>query len=183
MADVKKTAILVAMFLFGWSTSSAANDAPSIKTKMINAKGQQVGEATLTETPNGLLLRLNLSPKHAGIDPGTHAFHIHEVGKCEAPFKSAGGHFNPANKQHGFLDQKGKHAGDLPNLHVPKATALTVEYLVPDLTLSSGEGKLLDSDGSSLVVHKGADDYHTDPAGDAGDRVACGVIESAAKAK
>ena len=137
----------------------------------------------MMETPNGLLIRVNLPAKPDGISSGTHAIHIHEVGQCEPPFKSAGGHFNPMKQQHGFLDRKGKHAGDLPNIHVPANAPLTVEYFVPELSLSSGKASLMDSDGSALVIHQGADDYHTDPAGDAGDRVACGVIERSAKTK
>ena len=108
--------------------------------------------------------------------PGVHAFHIHAVGKCEPPdFKSAGPHFNPDQTRHGIMSPEGPHAGDLPNIHVPADGKLEVEFLNPVVTLSQ-ESALLDEDGSAIVIHAGADDYKTDPAGNAGDRIACGVI-------
>lgn len=182
MAPTKMIAILI-IVLLGWYGRGLGNDAESVKVKMINTDKQEIGEATLTQTPQGVLIHLNLSEKASGLSPGTHAFHVHEIGKCQPPFKSAGGHFNPSNKQHGFLDKKGKHAGDLPNVYVSENGPLTVEYLVPELSLRGGKANLLDRDGSALVIHERADDYHTDPAGDAGDRVACGVIDRSAKVK
>jgi Cu-Zn family superoxide dismutase len=119
------------------------------------------------------MLRLTL--KNA--TPGVHALHIHEIGRCEAPsFESAGGHVAPAGGEHGFYDGAGPHAGDLPNIYVPASTELTVEYHVDNLTLASGPRSLLDANGSSVVIHAGRDDYISDPAGRAGDRLACGVI-------
>jgi superoxide dismutase, Cu-Zn family len=147
------------------------------KVKMINGNRLDVGEATLSESPSGVLIRLTLRAKPEGISPGTHALHIHNVGKCEPPFKSAGEHFDPIHKKHGFFSKDGKHIGDLPNIHVPENAPLIVEFLVPQLSLGGGKYSLFDSDGSALVIHQGADDYITDPAGNAGDRVACGVIE------
>jgi Cu-Zn family superoxide dismutase len=108
--------------------------------------------------------------------PGTHGFHIHTVGKCEPPeFESAGGHFNPDKAKHGYLNNDGPHAGDMPNVHVPDSGKLTVEVLNPLVTLGA-ESALLDEDGSSLMLHADPDDYQTDPAGHAGGRIACGVI-------
>jgi superoxide dismutase, Cu-Zn family len=134
--------------------------------------GKEVGKAELTNTPSGVLIRLTLD----GVRPGTHAFHIHAVGKCEPPdFKSAGGHFNPDGTKHGLMNEEGPHAGDMPNLHVPDSGKLTVEVLNEMVTLDA-EPALLDQDGSALVIHAGADDYRSDPAGNAGDRIACGVI-------
>jgi Cu-Zn family superoxide dismutase len=149
------------------------------KVKMVDVKGQEVGEATLTELSDGVLIRLNLAGKPPLISPGSHALHIHEVGKCEQTFKSAGGHFNPLEKKHGYLDPQGKHLGDLPNIHVPDSGILTVEIFAPQITLTAGKTSLLDADGSSLVIHAAVDDYRTDPAGNSGDRIACGVIEKA----
>lgn len=138
-----------------------------------NAKGKTLGTVTLTAAPNGVVVKGSLSH----LSPGTHAIHIHEVGKCEAPkFTSAGGHFNPAHKQHGFMMPEGMHAGDLPNLEVPANGKIRFEYFDPHATLS-GENTVFDADGSAVVVHAKADDYKSQPAGDAGDRVACGVIE------
>jgi Cu-Zn family superoxide dismutase len=107
---------------------------------------------------------------------GTRAFHIHEVGKCDPPFESAGGHFNPTGKQHGKDNPNGPHAGDLPNLDVPQSGRVKVQVVVKDVSLDTGRGALLDADGAALVVHEGADDYKSDPAGNAGKRLACGVI-------
>jgi Cu-Zn family superoxide dismutase len=137
-----------------------------------DASGNEVGKATLVATPSGVLIRLDLT----GVPPGEHAFHIHTVGKCEPPdFKSAGAHFNPDETKHGFMNGDGPHAGDMPNLHVPDSGKLQVEVLDSMVSLSE-DPALLDADGAALVIHAGADDYKTDPAGNAGDRIACGVI-------
>jgi Cu-Zn family superoxide dismutase len=137
-----------------------------------DASGKDVGKATLTVAPSGVLVSLDL----AAVPAGEHAFHIHAVGKCEPPdFKSAGPHFNPDETKHGLLNPEGPHAGDMPNLHVPADGKLQVEILDPAVTLSA-EAALLDADGAALVIHAAADDYKTDPAGNAGDRIACGVI-------
>jgi Cu-Zn family superoxide dismutase len=137
-----------------------------------DASGKEVGTATLVTTPSGTLITLDLT----AAPPGTHGFHIHSAGKCEPPeFESAGGHFNPDKTKHGLLNADGPHAGDMPNVHVPDGGKLTVEVLNSLVSLS-GESALLDEDGSALVLHAGADDYRTDPAGHAGGRIACGVI-------
>jgi superoxide dismutase, Cu-Zn family len=142
------------------------------KATLKDAKGQTVGDATLTETPHGVLIHVNLTKGPSGV----HAFHIHAVGKCEAPFTSAGPHFNPSQKQHGVENPMGMHAGDLPNIHVPSDGALTFEFVARDVTLKPGANSLLDADGSALIAHAKEDDYKTDPAGNSGDRVICGVI-------
>jgi superoxide dismutase, Cu-Zn family len=172
---------LLLVFLLGWYGHGLANDTDSTNVKMINTSGQQVGEATLTETPNGLLIRLALPSNPPGVSPGAHAFHIHEVGKCEPPFKSAGGHFNPLGKKHGYLNKGAGHAGDLPNIHVPEKSPMTMEFMAPELSLTRGKAALMDADGSALVIHAGEDDYRSDPAGEAGDRIACGVVEKRSK--
>lgn len=142
------------------------------KATLKNAQGQTVGNATLTETPHGVLMHVSLMNAPAGV----HAFHIHETGKCEAPFTTAGGHFNPTKKQHGVENPMGMHAGDLPNIDVPASGALTFDVIARDVTLTPGANSLLDADGSALVIHAKSDDYKGDPAGNAGDRVICGVI-------
>lgn len=135
--------------------------------------GKTVGQAELSGTSKGVLLRLHLT----GATPGTHALHFHEIGKCDAPsFESAGGHFNPTKATHGFHSAKGPHLGDIPNLHVPRDGALELEMFVDNASLDAGANALLDSDGAALVIHEAADDYHSDPAGNAGGRAACGVI-------
>jgi Cu-Zn family superoxide dismutase len=110
------------------------------------------------------------------LPPGTRAFHIHEVGRCEPPFESAGGHFNPTGKQHGKDNPGGPHAGDLPNLEVPQSGGLKIEVTAKNVSLDGGRDALLDADGAALVVHADPDDYTSDPAGRAGKRLACGVI-------
>lgn len=167
------------MSAFGLATSAIGADATqdtwagATIVPLKNSEAKAVGEAKLLQTPHGVLIRLQLS----NCTPGTHAFHIHEIGKCDAPdFTSAGGHFNPSGKKHGVLNQQGEHGGDLPNIHVPESGALTVETVAAHVSLKEGDNTLLDENGSALVIHAGPDDYHTDPAGDAGKRIACGVI-------
>jgi Cu-Zn family superoxide dismutase len=138
-----------------------------------DASGKAVGDIDLMQTPAGVLIKLQIK----GLPPGEHAFHVHAVGKCEAPFESAGPHFNPSNHKHGILSGEG-HAGDMPNLYVPQSGELSVEVVNAAVSLEKGKpNSLLDNDGSSLVIHAKADDYKTDPAGNSGDRIACGVVQ------
>ena len=150
-----------------------AAQAQTAKAALKDAGGKDVGQVQLLQTPHGVLLKLSVK----GIPPGEHAFHIHSVGKCEPPFTSAGGHFNPASKKHGMEAAEGQHAGDMPNLHVPANGELAVEIANPMITLAKGQpNSVFDADGSAIIIHAGVDDYKTDPTGNAGDRIACGVI-------
>ncbi|MGE3274917.1 MAG: superoxide dismutase family protein [Vicinamibacterales bacterium] len=158
--------------LLATAALAAAQTPMTAKAELKNANGEVVGHATLTETPHGVLIRTELTK----VPPGVHAFHIHAVGKCEPPFTSAGGHFNPAGKQHGIKNPQGMHAGDMPNIEVPSSGMLTFEKLDQAVTLGSGSNSLFDADGSALMLHEHGDDYTSDPAGDAGSRIACGVI-------
>ena len=154
-----------------WGCGEAA--APTAKATLVNNQGQKVGEAKLTETSPGVKIELKVEK----LPPGVHAFHIHEKGDCHGPhFMSAGGHFNPFGKQHGLKNPQGPHAGDLPNLTVGpdgRGSLTTVAKLV---TLKEGKNSLLAPGGASLMIHEKADDDMTDPAGNAGARIACGAI-------
>lgn len=142
------------------------------RAELLTSDGQTVGVVTLTDTPNGVLIRADLS----NLPPGAHGMHVHETGACTPTFDAAGGHFNPGNRAHGALVPAGMHAGDLPNIRVPESGRVQVEVLEPGVTLDSGPNRLLDTDGAALVVHSSADDYASQPAGNAGSRIACGVI-------
>jgi Cu-Zn family superoxide dismutase len=152
----------------------AQSATPTAKATLVNTKGERMGEATLTETPKGV--KIGLQVEH--LPPGVHAFHIHENGVCATPdFASAGGHFNPFGKEHGFENPAGPHAGDLPNITVAPDGTAKVEMYTKLVTLKEGpKNSLFKPGGTSLVIHAGADDYVTDPAGNAGPRIACGVI-------
>ncbi len=148
--------------------------AQQARATLRDAGGREVGQATLTERPGGIRIQMDLR----GLPPGVHAFHIHEAGRCDPPdFKSAGGHFNPEGRKHGRKNPQGPHAGDLPNILVGPDGAASVELLARGVTLGTGEHSLFKPGGTSLVIHAGADDDVTDPAGNAGARIACGVIE------
>lgn len=170
-------AVLVVTFSLGaWAQAQQPTPPPpafpSFTVTMTDAKGAKVGEVQVTETPHGLLLHGALT----GIPPGEHAIHVHETGKCEPPFKTAGGHFNPGKKDHGALLASGAHAGDLPNVYAASDGTLKFNLLSPALTLAPGPNSVFDADGSSIVLHAKADDYRSQPSGDSGDRIACGVL-------
>jgi Cu-Zn family superoxide dismutase len=139
----------------------------------MDAEGRSVGEAVLRQSPHGVLMSVSLTK----VAPGVHALHIHAIGRCERPsFESAGGHFNPTHREHGFLNPRGVHAGDLPNIEIPGDLRYSAEYFVDGVTLDPGPQSLIDADGAAVVLHRGGDDYITEPAGDAGRRIACGRI-------
>ena len=153
---------------------TSAASAQTGKATLKNADGKEVGSAEISPLPAGVLIRLTLK----GVPAGEHAFHVHAVGKCEPPFTTAGGHFNPDNKKHGIMAAEGHHAGDMPNLHIPADGALAVEVVNASVTLDKGKpNSLYKTDGTALVIHAGKDDYKTDPTGEAGGRIACGVVE------
>jgi Cu-Zn family superoxide dismutase len=163
-------------------TSGLALPAATAETGEAVLKGtdnKDIGKAELTQTPAGVLIKLSVK----GLPPGEHAFHIHAAGKCEPPsFETAGGHFNPGVHKHGMMSGQG-HAGDMPNIYIPQSGALTIELVNDKVTLDKGKpNSLFHPGGTSLVIHAQKDDYKSDPAGNAGKRIACGVITEAASA-
>lgn len=151
---------------------------------MINDKGEQTGTAILKETKNGVLMTVKVQGFEGG---GEHAIHFHEKADCtplagdaKGAFTNSGGHYNPQGHNHGYHDPEGAHAGDMPNLIVHEDGKVHVKLLNTFVTLGDkavdGRAPLFDADGSALIIHHGADDYHSQPTGDAGGRFACGVI-------
>jgi Cu-Zn family superoxide dismutase len=162
------------------ANTTAANDAamnetaavPTAKAALAMADGAEAGVATIKEEGGGL----KVSYMSQRLPIGPHAVHIHTTGKCEGPgFESAGPHWNPENKQHGSENPQGPHKGDLPNMTVAANGVGSVMFTVPGATLA----ELMDADGAAFMVHADADDLKSDPAGNAGGRIACGVINPA----
>ena len=146
---------------------------------LMNAAGQTVGTAQLSETAAGV--RVTVSAR--GLPAGVHGIHIHAVGTCTPPdFTSAGGHFNPTGAQHGLRNPAGAHAGDLPNMTVAANGTANYATTAARVTLGAGAASLFDADGSALVIHADPDDEMTDPTGNSGGRIACGVIVRGAAA-
>ena len=146
---------------------------PAAGVTLADSSGRVVGSAVLLQQNGGVRILIDLK----GMKSGTKAVHIHEVGRCEPPsFDSAGAHFNPAKAEHGTANPRGPHAGDLPNIAVDATGQGHLEFTASRVTIEKGPASLFDADGSALVVHDGPDDMRTDPAGNSGARVACGVI-------
>ena len=144
-----------------------------VKVELKDGQGASVGTATLTESMSMVHIQLDLK----GLKPGEHALHVHATAKCERPgFTTAGGHFNPAGKKHGLQSADGPHAGDMENFTVAADGTAKGMVMAKGVTLSAGATSVFTNGGTALVVHAGPDDMKTDPAGAAGDRIACGVI-------
>lgn len=136
------------------------------------ANGLPAGTAQLVQSASGLSMAVAVT----GMSPGAHGFHLHTTGKCEAPgFTSAGGHLNPYDRSHGTLDPQGPHLGDMRNLDVGASGSATATVELPGDRMGSLDS-IFDADGTAVVIHAGADDYRTDPSGNSGDRIACGVL-------
>lgn len=155
-------------------TSSMVKTKP-ITVELMDAKGKKAGTAKLEQAAEGVKVKVEAT----GLSKGEHGIHFHEMGVCEGPkFESAGKHFNVTSKMHGFDNPKGPHVGDLKNIKADSSGKATGDLMSSLVTLEEGEkNSLLKEGGTALVVHAGPDDYKTDPSGNSGDRVLCGVIK------
>lgn len=170
----RRGSILIAAAMSLTATAAGAQDPAQATAQLMNAAGETVGSVTLTQVPAG---GVHLDIEVSGLEPGVHAIHIHQTGRCEPDFGAAGDHFAPHGNAHGWKSDDGAHAGDMLNLHVPDSGSLRTERVAPLASLRDGDtASLFDQDGSAIIVHAGADDYISQPSGDAGDRVACGVV-------
>lgn len=180
--QMKMFAVAATLVLGGCMTQGmddgAVAEAPSrgaqrARVTLNDARGRGVASAQMSQEAAGVRVRVAATAMPAG----TYAAHVHMVGRCDAPaFESAGGHWNPTGQQHGRDNPAGAHLGDLPNLSVGTDGRGSMEYLAAGARLDGGTSGMFDTDGSALIIHANADDYRTDPSGNSGVRIACGIV-------
>jgi len=167
---------LASLFVAATLLPASAQEGQEAKASanMIDRNEQEAGTVTFEQTKSGLLL---VTVEMTGLPPGPHGFHVHETGECNVAdgFESAGGHL-AGGREHGVHVEGGPHPGDFPNVNVGQDGVLKMEFFTDRLSLSEGEAPLMDMDGSAVVLHSDPDDYASQPSGEAGDRIACGVI-------
>lgn len=174
---MKNSLLMAAVLVGAMSGVAMAGEAPAVSSgpektvTFINPEGLETGTAILTPGNDGLLIKLNLR----NLPPGQHAFHIHENGTCDAAakFESAGAHYNPENDEHGYHAPEGHHEGDMPNLTVLPDGTLDMEIFNEEAELED----MIADNGTALMIHEKADDYKTQPSGNAGARIACAVVK------
>jgi Cu-Zn family superoxide dismutase len=170
---LKPALMAVALLLIMTAAWAKGGKTPSKTVNLQNGQGKSVGTATLQQSDVGVAIKLNVHD----LTPGDHGIHVHQVAKCEGPdFKSAGPHFNPDGKKHGLESADGPHAGDIPNFVVDANGKSKATVLAKGVSLGDGANSVFTGGGTALVIHAKADDNKTDPSGNSGDRIACGVI-------
>jgi Cu-Zn family superoxide dismutase len=170
MKTITLPLLAVALAVAFFALPSAAKTVVELK----DAQGKDVGKVILwSEKDNVVRVNVDLH----GLPPGEHGFHFHQNAKCDPPdFKSAGPHFNPESKKHGFDNPEGHHAGDMKNITVDAQGNAKARFTDSDVTLGEGSHSLFSNGGTAIIIHAKADDYKTDPSGNSGDRIACGVV-------
>jgi Cu-Zn family superoxide dismutase len=168
---MRKLAIILPLLAAACTPVEPTGGAPMA---LVNAAGQTIGSVRAWQTAGGVTLRIDAT----GLQHGIHGIHIHSVGRCDPPdFASAGPHWNPLGRKHGFDNPAGPHGGDLRNVEVAANGVLGEAVTIPGASMAS----LLDAGGASLVIHATADDYATDPSGNSGARIACAVLRPVAE--
>ena len=172
-------AVAVAILCGACSSAQVKNSVSSATSILYNTSGAPIGTAQIWQDKNGLVY---VDIASIALPAGTHGIHFHEAGKCDGstttPFSTAGAHYNPMGKEHGLQNPNGPHAGDNPNIVIPASGVGKVAFSTDRVSLTPGTASLFDADGSSLVIHAGADDQVTNPSGNSGGRIACGVVKA-----
>lgn len=169
---MNRTLSFVALVVATGAFAAGAGAQGMVHVDVKDATGKSVGMAMISGKDGGVSIAIDFK----GLPPGEHALHFHQTAKCEAPFTSAGGHFNPGMKKHGMQNPEGPHAGDMANFTVAADGTAKTTIVNPNVTLGMGDNSLYANGGTALMIHAAADDMKTDPSGNAGGRIACGLI-------